>query len=332
MSVIGRRKLRFIGGLAAISLLAAACGDNGDNGDNGAAGGDNGDEIPSGGEVTQLDLGVIYGAISDRDPCNFGEVFTTDGRISALDLVVLEDDQSFFPLYNVSPVFTQDAHDPYADELAELYAPVTEALEQDVMTELNARASAEGEREQDVAQDFLESNDLLGSGVSLDGADFTVGSKDFDEQLILGYISLILLEDAGASVTDEVNVGGTDTTRAALETGDIDHYWEYNGTAWISFFGETDPIPDRMEQYEAVAERDLEEAGLVWLDPAPFNNTYGIALSSEAADELGTESISDLVDLIAENPDDATMCVEAEFAVRDDGLPGLEEHYGFQIG
>jgi glycine betaine/choline ABC-type transport system substrate-binding protein len=323
MSVLGQRKLRFIGGLAAVALLASACGGDGD-----AAG----DDIPSGGSVNQLDLGVIYGAVADRDPCNFGEVFTTDGRIAALDLVVLEDDQSFFPLYNVSPVFTQDSYEPYADELTALYAPVAEALDQDTMTELNARASAEGEREQDVALDFLESNDLLTGDGSLDGAEFTVGSKDFDEQLILGYMSLYLLEDAGAVANDEINVGGTDTTRAALESGDIDHYWEYNGTAWISFFGETEPIPDRIEQYEAVAERDLEEAGLVWLDPAPFNNTYGIALSSEAAEELGTESISDLVDLIAEDPDSASLCVEAEFNVRDDGLPGLEEHYGFQIG
>jgi len=324
--VIGQRKLRFIGGLAAVAMLASACGGNGD----GAASGDDG--VPSGGDVTQLDLGVIYGAVADRDPCNFGEVFTTDGRISALDLVVLEDDQNFFPLYNVSPVFTQDSYEPYADELDALYAPVTEALTQETMTELNARASADGEREQDVAQDFLESNDLLQGDGSLDGAEFTVGSKDFDEQLILGYIALALLEDAGATVNDEVNVGGTDTTRAALESGDIDTYWEYNGTAWISFFGETDPIPDRMEQYEAVAERDLEEAGLVWLDPAPFNNTYGLAMSSEAHEELGTDTISDLVDLIAENPDAATLCVEAEFNVRDDGLPGLEEHYGFQVG
>jgi len=167
---------------------------------------------------------------------------------------------------------------------------------------------------------------------SLDGAEFTVGSKDFDEQLILGEISVALLEDAGATVNNEVNLGGTDATRGALETGEIDHYWEYTGTAWISFFGETDPIPDRVEQYEAVRDREAEQAGLYWLEPTPFNNTYGLALSQEADQELGgVDAISDLGALLESDPDAVTLCIESEFRVRDDGLPGMEEHYGFEI-
>jgi glycine betaine/choline ABC-type transport system substrate-binding protein len=312
--MMGRRRLSVYGGITAAALLATACGGGG------------------GSEVTVLDTGAIYDATAQRDPCNFGEVFTTDGRIAALDLVVLEDDQSFFPLYNVSPVFTEATYEPYAEELDALYAPVAAALDDETMAGLNARVSAENEPEIEVAQDFLESNDFLAGDGSLDGADFTVGSKDFDEQLILGYMSLILLEDAGATVTDQINVGGTDTTRAALENDEIDHYWEYTGTAWISFFGETDPITDRLEQYEVVRDRDLEEAGLVWLEPSPFNNTYGIALSQEAYDELGTDTISDMGALLEENPEAVTLCVESEFNVRDDGLPGLEEHYGFEIG
>ncbi len=167
---------------------------------------------------------------------------------------------------------------------------------------------------------------------SLEGADITVGSKDFDEQLVLGEISVALLEDAGANVTNEVNLGGTDATRAALESGEIDHYWEYTGTAWISFFGETDPIPDRVEQYEAVRVRDAEERGLYWLEPTLFNNTYGLALSQEADAELGgVDTISELADLLETDPDAVSLCIESEFRVRDDGLPGMEEHYGIDI-
>ena len=166
---------------------------------------------------------------------------------------------------------------------------------------------------------------------SLDGATITVGSKDFDEQLVLGNISVALLEDAGVEVVNEVNLGGTDAARAALVNGDIDHYWEYNGTGWISFFGETEPIQDRVEQYEAVAERDAEERGLYWLEPSQFNNTYGIALSQEADAELGIDAISELGPLLESDPDAVTLCVESEFNVRDDGLPGMEEHYGFEI-
>ena len=169
-------------------------------------------------------------------------------------------------------------------------------------------------------------------GESLEGAQITVGSKDFDEQLILGNISKLALENAGATVDDQINLGGTDAARAALLSGEIDHYWEYNGTAWISFFGNTDPIPDRVEQYEAVAEQDLEENNLHWLEPAQFNNTYGIAYATSAADDLGNPTtLSDLGPLIENEPDKATLCVESEFPAREDGLPGMEDLYGYEF-
>lgn len=163
----------------------------------------------------------------------------------------------------------------------------------------------------------------------LDGAEIVVGSKDFDEQLVLGNITKLALENAGATVDDQINLGGTDAARAALTSGEIDTYWEYNGTAWISFFGETEAIPDRIEQYEAVRDRDLEENELVWMQPAEFNNTYALAFPTEAAEELGNPTtLSDLAALAESDPDAATVCVENEFSTRDDGLPGLEETYG----
>ena len=166
----------------------------------------------------------------------------------------------------------------------------------------------------------------------LKGASITVGSKDFDEQLVLGNITKLALEDAGADVTDQINLGGTDAARAALTSGKIDTYWEYNGTAWISFFKETKPIPDRIEQYEAVRDQDKAENDLIWLAPAEFNNTYGLAYPAEAADELGNPTtISDLGTLITDNPEAASVCIESEFSSRDDGLPGMEKAYGFDI-
>jgi osmoprotectant transport system substrate-binding protein len=170
------------------------------------------------------------------------------------------------------------------------------------------------------------------TGGALDGADIVVGSKDFDEQLVLGNITKLALENAGAQVDDQINLGGTDAARAALTSGDIDTYWEYNGTAWISFFGETEAIPDRIEQYEAVRDRDLEENQLVWMQPAEFNNTYALAFPTEAAEELGNPTtLSDLAALAQDDPDAVTVCVENEFSTRDDGLPGLEETYGFEF-
>jgi osmoprotectant transport system substrate-binding protein len=170
-----------------------------------------------------------------------------------------------------------------------------------------------------------------GSGV-LAGSSFKVGSKEFTEQLVLGQITIEVLEDAGADVSDETGLVGSDTVRKALLSGDIDMYWEYTGTGWINHLGNTKPVKGEQEQYDAVAEADLEKNGVTWLDPAPFDNTYAIAIASETAKELGVSSLSDLADLQDEDPDSFTLCAAAEFLARDDGLPGLEKAYGFDFG
>jgi len=166
----------------------------------------------------------------------------------------------------------------------------------------------------------------------LSGSSFKVGSKEFTEQLILGQITIQVLEDAGADVSDETGLVGSNTVRAALISGDIDLYWEYTGTGWINHLGNTQPLKDAREQYDAVAKADLEKNGVVWLEPAPFNNTYGIATSSENATALAVTKLSDLAPLQQSNPDAFTLCAAAEFLARDDGLPGLEAAYGFTFG
>ncbi len=169
------------------------------------------------------------------------------------------------------------------------------------------------------------------SGTDLSDADFTVGSKDFTEQLVLGYITVGALEAAGASVNDQVGLAGTDAARAALVEGEIDMYWEYTGTVWINHLGNTDPIPDPQEQYDEAKAQDEEENGITMLDRAPFNNTYALAVRSEAYEDLGVENLSDIGTLIEERPEEATVCVESEFNSRDDGLPGMEEEYGYEF-
>ncbi len=139
-------------------------------------------------------------------------------------------------------------------------------------------------------------------------------------------ISVQALAAAGATVENNCNLQGTVAAREALLAGEIDHYWEYTGTGWITHLGNADPIPDAEEQYTAVAEADLEANGIQWLDYAPFNNTYALAANQEAIEETGFETLSDLAE--ANNAgEDIGICVESEFAVRNDGLPGLEVAY-----
>jgi osmoprotectant transport system substrate-binding protein len=168
--------------------------------------------------------------------------------------------------------------------------------------------------------------------VDLSGAEFTVGSKEFTEQLILGQITLQVLENAGATVNDQIGLAGTVAARKALESGEIDMYWEYTGTGWITHLGHTDPIPNAQKQFEAVAKEDLKENNIKWLSPpAPANNTYTMAVRSEVYDELGVKKLSDFKQLVEENPEEATVCVGTEFSTRDDGLPGMEEAYNFEF-
>lgn len=161
----------------------------------------------------------------------------------------------------------------------------------------------------------------------LAGADITVGSKSFAESIILGHMTMLALADAGATVQDETGIESSANARTALTSGEVDLYWEYTGTAWISFLGQTEPLDDAQDQFDAVAEMDLEQNDVAWLARSPINNAYAIAANADTAGSLGMETMSDLTTLLAEDPDALTICVESEFAARDDGLPGVLEAY-----
>ena len=166
--------------------------------------------------------------------------------------------------------------------------------------------------------------------VDLSGAELTVGSKEFTEQLVLGNITRLALENTGATVNDQIGLAGSDAARTALTSGEIDMYWEYVGTAWVNYLGETSgAIPG--DDYQTVADRDLEENDVRWLEVAPEQNSYAIATNQQIADEYGLQNLSDLGAFIDENPDEATLCVGGEFADRDDGLPGMQETYGWEF-
>ncbi|HZD70057.1 MAG TPA: glycine betaine ABC transporter substrate-binding protein [Actinomycetes bacterium] len=169
-----------------------------------------------------------------------------------------------------------------------------------------------------------------GGNGSLKGAKLTVGSKEFTEQLILGKMTVLLLQNAGADVKDQTGLVGSPVVRKALTSGQIDMYWEYTGTGWITHLKNTKPIPDERQQYEAVRDADAKN-GITWLEPAPMNNTYAVAANQQNAQQLQVSTLSDYAAIANRNPDQASMCAAAEFLGRDDGFPGLEKAYGFKL-
>ena len=168
----------------------------------------------------------------------------------------------------------------------------------------------------------------VASSVDLSGVSISVGSKEYPEQLILGQILVQALQGAGATVKDKTGLSGTNVARKALDTGETDVYYEYTGTAWLTILGETKPIDDAQGLFDAVRAADKKK-GISWFARAPFNNTYAVGATADTAKRTGVTSLSEYAELARNNPEEAKLCSSAEFRTRDDGLPGLEKHYGF---
>jgi glycine betaine/choline ABC-type transport system substrate-binding protein len=310
------RATRLLAVATALALVGAACGDDDDDAasDGGAApaticvGGEfstrpdglpgleaaYGFEFPSDAVTTLDEDSLVYNEV-DQGNCMFGSVTATDGRVGSLGLTTLEDDEGFFPPFNGSLNVRTEVLEENP-EIEELFAPMAEAFTDEVMLDLNAQVDLDGTDPEDVARDWLDENPVDDS-IDLSGASFTVGSKEFTEQLILGNITKLALEDAGAEVSDQIGLVGSTTVREALTSGEIDLYWEYLGTGWVTYLGNEESIPDAQEQYEAVRDADVPN-GVSWLPPAPFNNTYAIAVTDETAEELDITAISDIGPLI----------------------------------
>lgn len=158
---------------------------------------------------------------------------------------------------------------------------------------------------------------------------FTVGSKEFTEQLVLGHMISLIMTDAGYDVVSKVPLGGTNIVRQALVSKQIDGYIEYTGTASTVFFKETRPL-DGKETYELVRDNDAK-SGIAWLPPMTFNNTYCLMMRRAQAEELGVASMSDLAKYIAENPGKLKVTTNNEFFARPDGLSKMIKEYGFKL-
>ncbi|SEE94173.1 osmoprotectant transport system substrate-binding protein [Streptomyces sp. 2112.3] len=167
-------------------------------------------------------------------------------------------------------------------------------------------------------------------GRPLSGAQLTVTSKEFTEQIILGQMMGIVFEAAGAKVIDKTSIQGSIGAREAVKSGTADAAYEYTGTGWITYLGHTKPIVNPYQQWKAVRAEDRKN-GIVWLPASTLNNTYALALNTANWKKLGVRTLSQVAALSHKNPGAVTMCVENEFATRNDGLPGMARAYGMNV-
>ena len=162
-----------------------------------------------------------------------------------------------------------------------------------------------------------------------EGVELTIGSKNFDEQFILGEIYAQALEAAGYAVKKDLNLGSEQIALKALESGEVDGYPEYTSTALTSFFGfAPEDVPgDPQAAYEDSID-EFEDEGLTAFPPTPFSSANAVGVLTETAEELDLASISDLEG----QSEDLTLAGSPECRERIDCLKGLEDNYGLSFG
>ena len=109
--------------------------------------------------IRQMDAGLVYTALKNGQVFA-GLVYTTDGRLSAFNLKLLDDDKHYFPDYTAAPVVRKAYLDQHPD-LAELLKPLAELFDDETMRQLNARVDVDHESPSRVAADFLRQHPQL---------------------------------------------------------------------------------------------------------------------------------------------------------------------------
>jgi osmoprotectant transport system substrate-binding protein len=170
----------------------------------------------------------------------------------------------------------------------------------------------------------------LAQDFDLKGAHFTVGSKEFTEQKVLGQITLYALRAAGAKTSDQTGLSGSTIVRKALRGGDVDMYWEYAGTGWTQYLGHDKPVQGGEQQFRATAKEDAQRNHVAWLGPAHFGNQYAIARAGDATGAVGkVDRLSQWRQLARNHPDALSLCGAAEFLDRE--IRPLQRAYDVDI-
>ena len=160
------------------------------------------------------------------------------------------------------------------------------------------------------------------------GVQLTIGSKNFDEQFILGEIYAQALEAAGYDVKTDLNLGSEQIALKALQAGEVSGYPEYTSTALTSFFHfAPEDVPGDAQQAYEDAQDEFEKEDLVAFSPTPFSSANAVGTLTSTAEDNDLETISDLEGV----SEDMTLAGSPECRERIDCLKGLEDNYGLSF-
>ena len=158
-----------------------------------------------------------------------------------------------------------------------------------------------------------------------------VGSKIDTEGALLSQMVILMLRGKGFEVVDKSQFGPTSVVRKAIISGEIDMYPEYTGNGAF-FFDEADsPVWKSAKQgYERVKELDKAQNNIVWLTPAPANNTWAIAVPKTLADKENLASLDDFAAYVKRGGY-VKLIGSEEFVTSPAALPAFQHDYGFTL-
>lgn len=171
---------------------------------------------------------------------------------------------------------------------------------------------------------------VAGLASQADARDIVVSYKIDTEGGLLGNVILLALQGAGLPVQDRLQLGGTPIVRDAITSGQIDIYPEYTGNAAF-FHNEADsPVwKNAAKSYARAAELDRAQ-DLIWLDPAPANNTWAVAVRKDLAEANGLATMSDFGAWVA-GGGTVKLAASTELVTSPAALPAFQATYGFQL-
>jgi osmoprotectant transport system substrate-binding protein len=169
-----------------------------------------------------------------------------------------------------------------------------------------------------------------GSTTTIKGP-ITVSSKADTEGSLLGQVITQMLEANGFHVIDKPAIAGTSLIREALLSGNIDMYPEYTGNGAV-FFPDVDPTAwkDATRGYDEVKQLDKSRNDIVWLQPAPANNTWAIAIPKTLSDSQNIKSLTDFA-VYVNGGGFVKLAGSEEFITSEVALPAFEAAYGFNL-
>lgn len=172
---------------------------------------------------------------------------------------------------------------------------------------------------------------ILGASTFAARADIVVSSKIDTEGSVLGNIIQIALNANGIKTQDRIQLGATPVVRKAITAGEIDIYPEYTGNAGFFFNKADDPLwKDGAKGFEAAKTLDYDANKIVWLDAAPANNTWAIAVRKDVAEPNQLKTMSEFGKWVA-GGGKVVLAASSEFVNSAAALPAFQAAYGFTM-